>query len=151
MSNEYYKGKTAVITGGASGVGRSLAFGLGRAGANVVIGDVDASAMESMAKDLSSEGISNRIERCDVTDKASLQSLLDASLEAFGQVDLVFANAGIGAGEAGPIWGFSEKDWQWCFNVNLWGAVNSISVFMPYLITRPERTPHWQHQTLPRG
>ena len=140
MSNEYYKGKTAVITGGASGVGRSLAFGLGRAGANVVIGDVDASAMESMAKDLSSEGISNRIERCDVTDKASLQSLLDASLEAFGQVDLVFANAGIGAGEAGPIWGFSEKDWQWCFNVNLWGAVNSISVFMPYLITRPERT-----------
>ena len=113
MSNEYYKGKTAVITGGASGVGRSLAFGLGRAGANVVIGDVDASAMESMAKDLSSEGISNRIERCDVTDKASLQSLLDASLEAFGQVDLVFANAGIGAGEAGPIWGFSEKDWQW--------------------------------------
>ena len=140
MSNEYYKGKTAVITGGASGVGRSLAFGLGRAGANVVIGDVDANAMESMAKDLSSEGISNRIERCDVTDKASLQSLLDASLEAFGQVDLVFANAGIGAGEAGPIWGFSEKDWQWCFNVNLWGAVNSISVFMPYLITRPERT-----------
>jgi NAD(P)-dependent dehydrogenase (short-subunit alcohol dehydrogenase family) len=93
-----------------------------------------------MATDLSSEGISNRIERCDVTEKASLQSLLDASLEAFGQVDLVFANAGIGAGEAGPIWGFSEKDWQWCFNVNLWGAVNSVSVFMPYLITRPERT-----------
>ena len=140
MSNEYYKGKTAVITGGASGIGRSLAFGLGRAGANVIIGDVDANAMESMATDLSSEGIPNRIERCDVTDKSILQSLLDASLEAFGQVDLVFANAGIGAGEAGPIWGFSEKDWQWCFNVNLWGAVNSISVFMPYLITRPERT-----------
>jgi NAD(P)-dependent dehydrogenase (short-subunit alcohol dehydrogenase family) len=53
---------------------------------------------------------------------------------------LVFANAGIGAGEAGPLWGFSEKDWQWCFNVNLWGAVNSINVFMPYLITRTDRT-----------
>ena len=140
MSNEYYKGKTAVITGGASGIGRSLAFGLGRAGANVIIGDVDANAMESMATDLSSEGIPNRIARCDVTDKASLQSLLDASLEAFGQVDLVFANAGIGAGEAGPIWGFSEKDGQGSFNVNLWGALNSISVFRPYLITRPERT-----------
>ena len=75
-----------------------------------------------------------------MTSTDSLQGLLDASLETFSQVDLVFANAGIGAGEAGPIWGFSEKDWQWCFNVNLWGAVNSINVFMPYLITRTDRT-----------
>ena len=133
--SDYYQGKTAVITGGASGVGRSIAFGLGRAGANVVIGDVDASAMEAIAADLSAENIAHRVERCDVTSTDSLQGLLDASLETFSQVDLVFANAGIGAGEAGPIWGFSEKDWQWCFNVNLWGAVNSINVFMPYLIT----------------
>ena len=75
-----------------------------------------------------------------MTSTESLQALLDTTLTAFSQVDLVFANAGIGAGEAGPIWGFSEKDWQWCFNVNLWGAVNSISVFMPYLITRTDRT-----------
>jgi len=138
--SDYYQGKTAVITGGASGVGRSIAFGLGRAGANVVIGDVDATAMEAIAADLAAENIPHRVERCDVTSPDSLQGLLDASLETFSQVDLVFANAGIGAGEAGPIWGFSEKDWQWCFNVNLWGAVNSINVFMPYLITRTDRT-----------
>ena len=138
--SDYYQGKTAVITGGASGVGRSIAFGLGRAGANVVIGDVDANAMEAIATDLAAENIPHRLERCDVTSTESLQGLLDASLETFSQVDLVFANAGIGAGEAGPIWGFSEKDWQWCFNVNLWGAVNSINVFMPYLITRTDRT-----------
>ena len=48
--SDYYQGKTAVITGGASGVGRSIAFGLGRAGANVVIGDVDATAMEAIVR-----------------------------------------------------------------------------------------------------
>ena len=103
MSDNYYSGKTAIITGGASGIGRSIAFGLGRAGANVVVGDVDATAMESMATDLSAEGISHRIERCDVTSTESLQALLDTSLDAFSQVDLVFANAGIGAVEAGAV------------------------------------------------
>ena len=138
--SDYYHGKTAIITGGASGVGRSIAFGLGRAGANVVIGDVDTNAMAAVTADLAAEQISHRIEHCDVTSAESLQALLDAALETFNEVDIAFANAGIGAGEAGPIWGFSEKDWQWCFNVNLWGAVNSINVFMPYLVTRPDRT-----------
>jgi NAD(P)-dependent dehydrogenase (short-subunit alcohol dehydrogenase family) len=106
----------------------------------VVIGDVDTNAMAAVTADLAAEQISHRIEHCDVTSAESLQALLDAALETFNEVDIVFANAGIGAGEAGPIWGFSEKDWQWCFNVNLWGAVNSINVFMPYLVTRPDRT-----------
>jgi len=138
--SDYYRGKTAVITGGASGVGRSLAFALGRAGAKIVIGDVDASAMTAVGEDLSSAGIDHQICRCDVTDVTSLQALLDSALTAFEQVDFVFANAGIGAGEAGAMWDFSDKDWQWCFNVNVWGAVNSIRVFMPYLVTRSEPT-----------
>ena len=102
--SDYYQGKTAIITGGASGVGRSIAFGLGRAGANVVIGDVDTNAMAAVTADLAAEQISHRIEHCDVTSAESLQALLDAALETFNEVDIVFANAGIGAGEAGPIW-----------------------------------------------
>ena len=89
--SDYYQGKTAVITGGASGVGRSIAFGIGRAGGNIVIGDVDANAMEAVAADLSAEGIAHRVERCDVTSTESLQGLLDAALETFGKVDLAFA------------------------------------------------------------
>ncbi len=51
-------------------------------------------------------------------------------------IDLVFANAGVGAGEGGPMWTYSMNDWQWCFNVNVWGVVNTINAFMP----APDRT-----------
>jgi len=140
MTDNYFSGKTAVITGGASGVGRSLAFALGRCGANIVIGDVDKSAMDTIDRELEDAGVSHRVDHCDVTQPDSLQAVLDGALASFGSVELVFANAGIGAGEAGPLWGYSEKDWQWCFNVNVWGVVNSINVFMPYLAGRNERT-----------
>lgn len=140
MTANYFAGKTAIITGGASGVGRSLAMALGAAGSNIVVGDVDKNAMAAIDKDLETAGIPHRVDHCDVTQTSSLQAVLEGALETFDQVDFVFANAGIGAGEAGPIWGYSEKDWQWCFNVNVWGVVNSINVFMPYLAGRPERT-----------
>ena len=140
MTDNYFAGKTAIITGGASGVGRSLAMALGAAGSNIVIGDVDKNAMENITGELGAAGVAHRVDHCDVTDQDSLQGVLDGALETFGSVDLVFANAGIGAGEAGPLWGYSKKDWQWCFNVNGWGVVNSINVFMPYLVSRSERT-----------
>jgi len=140
MTDQYFSGKTAIITGGASGVGRSLALALGKAGSNIVVGDVDKSAMADIDQDLEAAGIPHRVDFCDVTQTDSLQGVLDGALESFGAVDMVFANAGIGAGEAGPMWAYSDKDWQWCFNVNVWGVVNSINVFMPYLVGRPERT-----------
>lgn len=129
-----FSGKVAVITGGASGVGRSLAFALGRRGARIAIGDVDAAAMDTVAGELAEDGIEAIVEHCDVTSLDSLNALADAAAGAFGGIDLVFANAGIGAGESGPMWNYSEKDWQWCFNVNVWGVVNSIRAFMPRLV-----------------
>ncbi len=129
-----FNGKVAVITGGASGVGRSLAFALGRRGARVAVGDVDGAAMEQVATDLAAENIEAIVERCDVTSSDSLNALADAAEQKLGGLDVVFANAGIGAGETGAMWDYSEKDWQWCFNVNVWGVVNTIRVFMPRLV-----------------
>lgn len=126
--------KVAVITGGASGVGRSLAFSLGRRGARIVVGDVDRNAMEAVAADLAAEDISAVVEHCDVTSVESLSALADTADAEFGGMDLVFANAGIGAGESGAMWDYSEKDWQWCLNVNVWGVINSIRAFMPRLV-----------------
>ena len=133
-----FKGKVAVITGGASGVGRSLAFALGRLGAKIAVGDVDKVAMEQVQSDLAAQGIESIVEFCDVTSVDSLTALADAAEQALGTMDLVFANAGIGAGESGAMWDYSEKDWQWCLNVNMWGVINSIRAFMPRLVARNE-------------
>lgn len=133
-----FTNKVAVITGGASGVGRSLAFALGRRGAKIVVGDVDKIAMEQVQADLSAENIESIVEFCDVTSLDSLNNLADKAEAAFDGIHLVFANAGIGAGESGAMWDYSEKDWQWCFNVNMWGVINSIRAFMPRLVARNE-------------
>ena len=133
-----FNNKVAVITGGASGVGRSLAFALGRRGAKIVVGDVDKVAMAQVQSDLAAEDIDCIVEFCDVTAVDSLNSLADKAQAAFGAIHLVFANAGIGAGESGAMWDYSEKDWQWCLNVNLWGVINSISAFMPRLVAQNE-------------
>ena len=133
-----FNNKVAVITGGASGVGRSLAFALGRLGAKIAVGDVDGSAMEQVHSDLAAEGIECLVQFCDVTSLESLNALADKAQEQFGGMHLVFANAGIGAGESGAMWDYSDKDWQWCLNVNLWGVINSIKAFMPRLVAQNE-------------
>ena len=133
-----FTNKVAVITGGASGVGRSLAFSLGRRGARVVIGDVDRDAMASALADLQAEGIDARAEFCDVTSIESLEAVASTAQSEFGGIHLVFANAGISAGESGAMWDYSDKDWQWTLNVNLWGVINSIKVFMPKLVAQGE-------------
>ena len=135
-----FSGKVALITGGASGIGRSLAFALGAKGARIVVGDVDSNAMQQIEADLASENIDARVVRCDVTSEESLTAAADAATEAFGGIDLVFANAGIGAGESGALWDYSDKDWRWCLDVNLWGVIKSIKVFMPRLIARADKT-----------
>ena len=129
-----FNNKVAVITGGSSGVGRSLAFALGRLGAKVVVGDVDKAAMARIQSELAAENIEALVEHCDVTSPDSLNALADKAEQAFGGIQLVFANAGISAGESGAMWEYSQKDWQWCMNVNLWGVVNTISAFMPRLV-----------------
>jgi NAD(P)-dependent dehydrogenase (short-subunit alcohol dehydrogenase family) len=129
-----FNDKVAVITGGSSGVGRSLAFALGRRGAKIAVGDVDKAAMEQLRSDLAAQDIEAMVEYCDVTALDSLNALADSTQAAFGGIHLVFANAGISAGESGPMWEYSQKDWQWCLNVNLWGVINSINAFMPRLV-----------------
>ncbi len=129
-----FNNKVAVITGGSSGVGRSLAFALGRLGAKVAVGDVDRNAMAQLRSDLAAENIEAIVEHCDVTSADSLNSLAEKAAATFGGIHLVFANAGISAGESGAMWEYSQKDWQWCLNVNLWGVINTINAFMPRLV-----------------
>lgn len=131
-----FSGKLAVITGGASGVGRSLAFALGAQGARVLIADVDEAALTATLAKLQETGVDASSQVCDVTKADNLNSLAGKAFDELGGAHMVFANAGIAAGEAGPIWGYAENDWQWCFDVNFWGVVNTINAFMPRLIAQ---------------
>jgi NAD(P)-dependent dehydrogenase (short-subunit alcohol dehydrogenase family) len=133
-----FTGKVALITGGASGVGRSLAFALGRKGARIVLGDVDRSALDATLDNLHAEGLAAIGGICDVTSVDSIASLAGRAQAEFGGLHLVFANAGISSGESGPMWEYSDKDWQWALNVNLWGVINTIKVCMPRLIEQDE-------------
>lgn len=133
-----FKGKVAVITGGASGVGRSLAFALGREGAKIVIGDVDQQNMDDTLKALAAEGIEAIAEKADVSRADSMNALAEKAFSHFGGVQLVFANAGIGAGEGGMMWEYNLNDWEWGFRVNVWGVINTINAFMPKLVEQNE-------------
>ena len=130
--------KLAVITGGGSGVGRSLAFALAEAGGRVLIADIDEAALEKTRAALEQAGAQAHARVCDVTDQASLNALAACAFDELGGAHLVFANAGIAAGEAGPIWGYAENDWKWCFEVNFWGVVRTINAFMPRLAEQGE-------------
>ena len=133
-----FTGRLAVITGGASGVGRSLAFALGAEGARVLIADVDEQGLETAKAELTGKGIDAHCQRCDVSRQDNLDALAATAFEELGGAHLVFANAGISAGEAGNLWEYSSHDWQWTFNVNFWGVIHSINAFMPRLAAQGE-------------
>lgn len=135
-----FTGKLAVITGGASGVGRSLAFALAGAGARILIADVDANALAETRDALEAAGATAHAHICDVTDPSSLGDLAAFAFDEQGSVQLVFANAGVASGEAGPLWGYAENDWKWSFEVNFWGVVNTVNAFMPRLTEQGEES-----------
>ena len=133
-----FTGKLAVITGGASGVGRSLAFALGAQGARVLVADVDADGLERVQTDLGEQHIDSHTQYCDVSKPESVQALASRAFDELGGAHLVFANAGVSAGEAGNLWDYSPHDWQWTFGVNFWGPLNAINAFMPRLTAQGE-------------
>ena len=135
-----FKNKLAVITGGASGVGRSLAFALGAEGARVLIADVDDAALARTLAELTERNVDAHSRHCDVSARESVDALATTAFDELGGAHLVFANAGISAGEAGNLWEYSPQDWQWTFNVNFWGVVHSINAFMPRLVAQGEES-----------
>ncbi len=131
-----FNNKVAVITGGASGVGRALARLLAGQGAKVAIADIEANALDRTVSELAEQGCDCMGLRADVTDQASMNALADAVMDRFGEIHLVFANAGVGTGEAGNMWDYEPNDWEWGFRVNTWGLIHTINAFMPKLVAQ---------------
>ena len=130
--------KVAVITGGASGVGRALALALADEGAKLVIADIEEYALQRCKAELEERGAQCLAQRADVTQPESMAALAEAAFTHFSGVHLVFANAGVGTGEGGNMWEYSANDWEWGFRVNTWGLINTINAFVPRLVEQGE-------------
>jgi NAD(P)-dependent dehydrogenase (short-subunit alcohol dehydrogenase family) len=131
-----FKGKTAFITGGAGGIGLSMARAFGREGMNIVIADIDEKAAGTAVETLRSEQIKAAPVRCDVTERASVRAAALDAIAAFGKVHLVCNNAGIAVG--GPLGGVRENDWDWIIDVNLKGVVHGMETFLPLIRSHGE-------------
>jgi NAD(P)-dependent dehydrogenase (short-subunit alcohol dehydrogenase family) len=134
-----FQGKTAVITGGASGVGRCMCELFARQGMNVVMADVEADALTTAAADLAGQGLSVVGIQADVTDPASMDALAAGSAEAFGNIHILCNNAGVGIKEAQRrMWTLTPNDWTWGFNVNVMGIANGVRSFVPGMLAHGE-------------
>lgn len=131
-----FRGKTAFVTGGASGIGLSMARAFGHAGMNVVLADIDAKAAAAAAQELGGEQIKAVPVRCDVTERAGVRAAALEAVAAFGKVHIVCNNAGVATG--GPIGTVPEKDWDWIIDVNLKAVVYGTETFLPLIRSHGE-------------
>jgi NAD(P)-dependent dehydrogenase (short-subunit alcohol dehydrogenase family) len=125
-------GKTAVVTGAASGIGLALARRLGAEGMQVVLADVENAALARAADALETAGVRCLAVRTDVSRAAEVDALAERAVAAFGAVHVVCNNAGVFAG--GVAWEIPLDDWSWVLGVNLWGVIHGVRSFLPLLL-----------------
>lgn len=128
---DVFAGKTAFVTGGASGIGLALGRAFAQEGMNVMLADIEADALSEAAESLSGLRSKVRTVSCDVADPESVDSAAQATIEAFGKVHVVCNNAGVAA--AGGIDAISLDNWRWVLDVNLMGVLHGIRSFLPHL------------------
>ena len=137
-----FKGKTAVLTGGASGFGLECARIGASLGMNLVIVDVQADALKQAHDELKSLGATVMAKKVDVSNADAMQGLASAVFERFGAPHFVFNNAGVGAG--GLVWENTVADWEWLLGVNLWGVIHGVRLFTPMMLDAAKQDPHYQ-------
>src|SRR6185312_8583349 len=112
------RGKVAVVTGGANGVGRGIVEALLEEGARVVIADIEEPILDRAVSELTDRGEVTGV-RTDVSDAASVEMLAKIVFDSYGACHLLFNNAGVTSGGGGLPWQQEPNDWKWCFGVNV--------------------------------
>ena len=137
-----FQGRTAVITGAASGFGLECSRIAARLGMNVVMADVQQDALDVAAAEITALGASVLAYRLDVSKAADVEALGAAVQARFGAPHFVFNNAGIGAG--GLIWENTVKDWEWVIGVNIMGVAHGVRVFTPMMLAAAKADPAYE-------
>jgi NAD(P)-dependent dehydrogenase (short-subunit alcohol dehydrogenase family) len=127
-------GKVAVITGGGSGIGASLARACAEEGMRVVVADVNGDRAEAIASELPHDTAAYK--PVDVSDAEQVQELADFAFDTFGAVHLLCNNAGVSP--VGRVWDYSDADFRWLVGVNLFGVANGLRSFVPRMIEQGE-------------
>jgi NAD(P)-dependent dehydrogenase (short-subunit alcohol dehydrogenase family) len=132
-----FAGRVAVITGGASGLGRAMAERFAREGMNIVLADINAADLARAEAAMRAGGAQVIGVRTDVSRAEDVEALAAKTLDAFGAVHLVVNNAGVSP--LGNVWENSVADWQWILGVNLWGVIHGVRVFTPLLLAEADK------------
>lgn len=133
---EDFQGKAAFVTGGASGIGLALGRALARAGARIMLADIEQPALDDAVVGLHAGGADVRGVFCDVADAASVQRAAAATFDAFGPVHILCNNAGVGGGSG--VDAISLATWRWVIDVNLMGVVHGLAAFLPHMLAHGE-------------
>jgi len=137
-----FQGRTAVITGAASGFGLEVARVAAREGMQLVLADVQQAGLEAAGAELAALGAEVLTFVVDVGKPAQIDALAEATLARFGAPHFVFNNAGVGAG--GLIWEHSARDWEWVIGVNLLGVAHGVRVFTPAMLAAAQADPNYE-------
>src|SRR5512144_1449606 len=129
-----FKGKVAVITGAANGIGFGIAERCAQLGMKVVLAGVNIENLRKAEDQLKSTGAELLCAQTDVSKRSDVEALAQATLDAFGAVHLLVNNAGVGAGTS--IWESSWEDWEWVMGVNLWGVLHGVKIFTPIMLAQ---------------
>ena len=131
-----FEGKVAVVTGGGSGIGRALALALGRAGARVVVADVDETGAAETVRLVAAAGAEGLAAPTDVADRRQVDALADRVFERYGATHVLCNNAGVVV--HGGLQSATWQDWEWVLGVNLWGVIHGLLAFVPRMIAGGE-------------
>ena len=132
-----FKGKVAVITGAASGIGRALAERFAAEGMKVVLADIEEDALINTEKEMRQKGSIVKSVITDVSNANDVQTLARKTVEQFGAVHVLCNNAGV-FGDFSLLWEKNTQDWDWVLGVNLWGVIHGIRAFVPIMIEQDE-------------
>ncbi|ETX06112.1 MAG: hypothetical protein ETSY2_19070, partial [Candidatus Entotheonella gemina] len=127
-------GKVAVITGGASGIGRATALAMARRGTDIVLADINDQRLGETEQEIAAIGRKVVTVNCDVSRDQDVARLAETALAAMGQVDILFNNAGVIC--RGALEDLTIADWEWQFSINVFGVIRGLNAFLPHMIAR---------------